>query len=274
MRPEREPKDIKISLYDAGNWGKQGQFGSNCRVRDEGDVTMSLPIVLVPGLNCTPEVWSPQIVGLWQRGPVTVADTRTGATMTEIAAAILHAAPPRFMLAGISMGGYLSFEIWRQAPERVMGIGFVDTSARPDSPEATDRRRAAMALARDGRFGLVVSNAFGLAVHEAHVEREDLKAIHTRMSLAVGVETYFRQQEAIIARPDSRPTLATIHVPTTVIVGEGDRLTPAELSAEIAAGIPGAEFVEVPGAGHMSTLENPHAVTAALGRLVDRVIAR
>jgi pimeloyl-ACP methyl ester carboxylesterase len=274
MRPEGEPKDIKISLYDAGDAGKQGQIGHIHPPRDEGNVTMSLPILLVPGLNCTPEVWGPQISGLWQRGPVTVADTRGGASMAEIAAAILRNAPPRFVLAGISMGGYLSFEIWRQAPERVLGIGFVDTSARPDAPEATERRRAAMALASEGRFGLVVSKAFSLAVHEAHVDRDDLKAIHTRMSLAVGVETYFRQQEAIIARPDSRPTLATIDVPTTVIVGEGDRLTPPELSAEIAAGIAGAELVTVPDAGHMSPLENPDAVTAALGRLVDRVAAR
>jgi pimeloyl-ACP methyl ester carboxylesterase len=194
--------------------------------------------------------------------------------MAEIAAAILRDAPPRFVLAGISMGGYLSFEIWRQAPERVMGIGFVDTSARPDSPEATERRRAAMALARDGRFGLVVANAFGLAVHEAHVGRDDLKAIHTRMSHSVGVEAYLRQQEAIIARPDSRPTMATIRVPATVIVGEGDRLTPPELSAEIASGIVGAELVSVSDAGHMSTLENPEAVTLALSRLVKRAAAR
>jgi pimeloyl-ACP methyl ester carboxylesterase len=235
---------------------------------------MSLPILLVPGLNCTPEIWGPQIIGLWQRGPVTVADTREGATMAEIAASILRSAPPRFVLAGISMGGYLSFEIWQQAPERVLGVGFVDTSARPDSVEATDRRRAALALAAEGRFGLVVSNAFSLAVHEQHVAREDLKAIHTRMSFQVGVEAFARQQEAIIARPDSRPTLATIAVPTTVIVGEGDRLTPLELSAEIAAGIAGSELVTVPLAGHMSTLENPEAVTAALGRLVDRAAAR
>lgn len=232
---------------------------------------MSLPILLIPGLNCTAEIWAPQLAGLWQHGPLTVADTRGGETMAEIAAAILETAPPRFVLGGISMGGYLSFEIWRQAPERVRGIGFVDTSARPDAPEATERRRSAMTLAREGRFGLVVSNAFTLAVHEQHVGRDDLRAIHTRMSHSVGVDAYLRQQEAIIARPDSRPSLNTIDVPVTVIVGEGDRLTPPELAVEIAAGIAGAELVTVPDAGHMSTLENPEAVTTALGNLLARV---
>lgn len=274
MRPEGVPQDIKISLYDAGEAGKQGQFVANCPMRGEGNVTMSLPILLVPGLNCTPEIWMHQITGLWQHGPVSVADTRGGATMAEIAATILRSAPPRFLLAGISMGGYLSFEIWRQAPARVLGIGFLDTSARPDAAEATDRRRAAMSLAKEGRFGLVVSNAFTLAVHEQHLAREDLRAIHTRMSHQVGVESYLQQQQAIITRPDSRPTLATIRVPTTVIVGEGDRLTPPELSAEIASGIVGAELVSVSDAGHMSTLENPEAVTLALSRLVERAAAR
>lgn len=253
----------------AASKGETG--GDGARAQHEGDVTMAVPILLVPGLNCTPEIWAPQAVRLWEQGPVTFADTRQGETMAEIAGAILADAPPHFVLAGISMGGYLAFEIWRQAQERVLGLGFVDTSARPDAPEATERRRAAMTLAREGRFGLVVANAFTLAVHERHLAREDLRAIHTRMSETVGVAAYLRQQEAIIARPDSRPTLATITVPTTVIVGEGDRLTPPELALEIAAGIPGAELITIRDAGHMSTIEQPEAVSAALSGLVARV---
>ena len=225
---------------------------------------MSLPILLIPGLNCTPEIWAGQINTLWRFGPVTIANHTRGDSMAEIATQILAEAPPRFVLAGISMGGYLSFELWRQAPERIAGIGFVDTSARPDAPEATARRRDAMTLAGQGKFAQVIASAFPFAVHEAHAERADLRAIHTRMSLENGVPTYLRQQEAIIARPDSRPTLTTISVPALVVVGAGDRLTPPELSAEIASGITGARLETIADAGHMSLVEQPEAVNAVL----------
>lgn len=225
---------------------------------------MTLPILLVPGLNCTPEIWAGQLTTLWRFGPVTIANHTRGESMAAIAAHILAEAPPRFALAGISMGGYLSFELWRKAPDRIAGIAFVDTSARADAPEATAPRRDAMALTKDGKFAQVIANAFPFAVHENHVGRADLRAVHTRMSLESGVETYLRQQEAIIARPDSRSTLASISVPSLVVVGEGDRLTPPELSAEIVAGIPDARLATIRDAGHMSLVEQPEAVNAVL----------
>src|ERR1700733_4137734 len=93
------------------------------------------PIVLVPGLLCSAEVFVPQVAALWPFGPVTVASTLEGKTMSEIAAAILATAPPSFALAGISMGGYICFEILRQAPERILKLALLDTSARPDTAE-------------------------------------------------------------------------------------------------------------------------------------------
>src|SRR3984885_2686961 len=95
------------------------------------------PIVLIPGLLCAAEVFAPQIPALWPHGPVTIASTLEGRTMAEIASAILATAPPRFALGGISMGGYLCFEILRQAPERVIKLALLDTSARPDTPAQT-----------------------------------------------------------------------------------------------------------------------------------------
>src|SRR4051794_28223718 len=100
------------------------------------------PTVLVPGLLCSAEVFGPQIAALWPHGPVTVASTLEGDTIAAIAAAIVAAAPPRFALAGISMGGLICLEIMRQAPERVIKLALLDTSARPDTPEQTAQRRA------------------------------------------------------------------------------------------------------------------------------------
>lgn len=232
---------------------------------------MTIPTLLVPGLGCTSEVWSGQVPGLWSRGPVTLANHLHGDSIAAMATSILATAPPRFALAGISMGGYIVLEIWRQAPERVRGLALVDTRADPDSPEATAKRRDAVALAQSGKFRQVLLNAFPLAVHPDHVDSAPLRDLHLRMSLASGVDAYANHQQAIITRPDSRGDLSTITVPTTIIVGDSDRLTPPELSKEMAAAIPGATLELIPEAGHLALVEQPEATTAALLRWLDRL---
>src|SRR5262245_61597319 len=114
-----------------------------------------LPIVLVPGLICSARLFVQQIPALWPFGPVTVADHRRDETVAAIANRILAAAPPRFALAGLSMGGYIALEMVRQAPERVARLALLDTSARPDGPAGSERRRSLIALAESGRFSEV-----------------------------------------------------------------------------------------------------------------------
>jgi len=222
------------------------------------------PIVLVPGLNCTAEVFSPQIPALWPFGPVTVATTMVGDSMAAMAAEVLATAPPRFALGGISMGGYLCFEVLRQAPDRVMRLALLDTSARPDSPEQTASRRAKIARALAGDYEAVAAEQFPQLVDPSHAGSVELKAAHLGMAAAVGAEAYVRQQHAIIGRPDSRAILAAIKVPTVVIVGEADQVTPADLAREMATGIAGARLVTIPQSGHLTTLEQPDRVNAAL----------
>lgn len=222
------------------------------------------PILLVPGLLCTAEMFAPQIPALWPYGPVTVASTLEGETIAEMAAAILKAAPPRFALVGISMGGYICFEIMRQAPERVVKLALLDTSARPDTPEQSEQRRAMLnqGLTRD--FERFLARVLTAILHPAHQKDETLRQTQVRMGLAVGREGFARQTEAVIGRIDSRPSLAAIAVPTLVLVGDRDMLTPPDRSQEIAAGIPGARLVVVPECGHASTLEQPAIVNRAL----------
>ena len=223
-----------------------------------------LPILLVPGLGCTAEVFAPQIPVLWPLGPVTITNTLVGDSMAAIAANILATAPPRFALGGISMGGYLCFEILRQAPERVAKLALLDTSARPDLPEQSERRRGLVARARAGEYETMHDELFPGLVHPDHQNDAALLALNIRMSLAIGVEGFARQQEAIINRPDSRPGLGSISQKTLVLVGDADMLTPPELAREIAAGIPASRLVVVPGSGHMSTWEQAGRVNAAL----------
>ena len=224
----------------------------------------SLPVVLIPGLLDSARLYAPQIPMLWRHGPVTVADHTRDDSMGAIAHRILANAPPRFALAGLSMGGYISFEILRQAPERVAKLALLDTSARADTPEATAMRHAQMALAADGRLDEVVEQQFERMIHPLHRGDQKLRELNRLMAEDVGPEAFVRQQTAIMGRPDSRPTLAAIGCPTLVLVGEQDELTPPERAVEMADGIPRAKLVTVPECAHLSTLERPREVTRAL----------
>jgi pimeloyl-ACP methyl ester carboxylesterase len=225
---------------------------------------MALPIVLVPGLLCSARLYAEQIPALSRLGPVTVADHTRDDSMAAIARRILADAPPRFALAGLSMGGYVAFEIVRQAPDRVARLALLSTSARLDPPEVTERRRLQIALAQDGRFGDVADLQFPLLVHRAQLENEGLQTLVRLMADETGVEAFVREQTAIIERPESLSALVGIACPTLVVVGDGDELIPPQRSAEIADGIPGARLVTIAGCGHLSTLERPEQVTAAL----------
>ena len=222
------------------------------------------PIVFVPGLLCTAELFAPQLAALWPYGPVTVASTVEGETIAEMAEAILATAPPRFSLVGFSMGGIISLEIMRKAPERVLKLALLDTTARPDASEHSARRRAGVALARSGNLKAVLAQIFATVFHPAHQNDAALLEINVRMGLTIGVEGFARQTEALCARSDARPGLAAISVPTLVLVGDQDPLTPPILSQELAAAIPNAQLVVVPECGHVSPLEQPQAVNRAL----------
>jgi pimeloyl-ACP methyl ester carboxylesterase len=224
----------------------------------------SLPTVLIPGLTCTARLYAEQIPALWPFGPVTIADHRRDDSMVAIAQRILAAAPPRFALAGLSMGGYLAFEIMRQAPERVAKLALLDTGARADTAEQTERRHVLMSKAKGDSLAEIADLAYPLYVHRDRHNDAALKCIVMKMVEETGLDAYLRQQQAIIGRPDSRPGLSAISCKTLVLVGEGDEATPPELAREIAGAIPGARLVLIPGSGHLSTLEKPDAVNKAL----------
>jgi pimeloyl-ACP methyl ester carboxylesterase len=130
---------------------------------------MTLPTVLIPGLAATPRLYAAQIPVLWPSGPVVIADHTRGESVAELAAQILATAPPRFALLGLSMGGYLAFEILRQQPDRVAPLALLDTWARPDTAEQTQRRRSQIALADQGRFEEVIDQLIPLVLHPDHL---------------------------------------------------------------------------------------------------------
>jgi pimeloyl-ACP methyl ester carboxylesterase len=225
---------------------------------------MAEPIVLIPGLLLTARFYAEQLPALWRFGPVTIADHTRADSMATIAEQILATAPPRFALAGLSMGGYLAFEIMRREPERVTRLALLDTSARPDTPEQTQSRRELIELAAAGRLDEVAEHLLTVFVHPDRLADEPLCATVREIAQATGPEAFVRQETAIIGRPDSRPDLGAIRCPTLVLVGDADVLTPPDCAAEIAAGIEGARLVTVEHCGHLTALERPDEVTLAL----------
>ena len=227
-------------------------------------MTEPLPTLLIPGLLDSPRLYGEQLPALWRFGPIVIADHTRDDSVAGIARRVLAAAPPRFALVGLSMGGYAAFEIMRRAPDRVARLALLDTSARPDTPEASERRRAQIALAQSGHFAEVVDQLFPSWVHRARRNDESLRRLVRLMAEETGPQAFARQQMAIMTRPDSRPDLAAIRCPTLVLVGDGDEATPPDRAAEIANGIAGARLVTVPECGHLSTLERPQHVAQAL----------
>jgi pimeloyl-ACP methyl ester carboxylesterase len=230
----------------------------------ENAVTNTMPILLVPGLVSSPRIFAPVVPALWRLGPVTVANHIRDDNMGAVARRILAEAPPRFALAGHSMGGYIAFEIMRQAPERVAKLALINTQARPDTPEATTRRRGQIARAQAGEFRAILDELFPGFVHPSRRENAELHQLVHDMGEDLGAEAFVRQQTAIMSRPDSRPTLAWIKCPTLVLSGDEDNTIPNSLSVEMADGIHGAKLVILAHCGHLPQVERPKATADAL----------
>jgi pimeloyl-ACP methyl ester carboxylesterase len=223
-----------------------------------------IPLVLIPGLLCDRALWERQIADLGDVAESSVADVTRDDSMAAMARSVLADAPETFALAGLSMGGYVAHEIMRQAPDRVTRLALIDTSAHPDTPEQRSRRRGLIELAELGRFKGVTPRLLPLLIHPDRQDDEALTAAVMDMAARVGKEGFLRQQRAILGRIDSRPYLGGYAVPTLIVVGRQDALTPPAAAEEMAERIPDAELVVIEDCGHLSTMERPDEVTGAL----------
>jgi len=227
-------------------------------------------LILVPGLLCSARLWAAQIDGLSDLADIAVADMTRDDTMAGMAQRVLDCTDGTFSLAGLSMGGYVAMEVMRRVPERVERLALLDTGARADTEEQTIRRRDLIGLADRGEFKAVSPKLLPLFVHPDRLADKAMVDAISKMADSVGKDAFLRQQQAIMHRPDSRPGLAAIACPTLVVCGREDVLTPPELSEEIAGLVPGADFVLIEGCGHLSTMERPDDVNAALRSWMSR----
>lgn len=221
-------------------------------------------LVLVPGLACTRELFAAQISALASTWRIHVAEVGRDNSIPGMAARILGTVRGPFALAGLSMGGYVAFEVLRQDASRVTRLALLDTTAAADAEPARRRRSDLIAHARTGRLDRVHAALWPRLVAPDRLADSALEAVVRGMLERTGAETFIRQQTAILNRRDAGGDLAGIQVPTLVVVGEHDAITPVSAASEIAAGIASAELVVLREAGHLSPLEAPAAVTAAL----------
>jgi len=227
-------------------------------------------LVLLPGLLNTRRVFEHQIEALSDVADCIVPELWQHDTIGAMAEATLAMAPAAFALVGFSMGGYVAFEILRRAGDRVERLALMDTQATPDSPESTKRRRALLDQTRVGRFRGVQRTLLPQLVHSRHIDDAAISQPIFDMAEEIGADGFVREQRAIIDRADSRHMLVDIDVPTVVIVGRQDQVTPLPRSEEMAADIANSRLVVLEECGHMSPLEKPAEVTAALRRWLSQ----
>jgi pimeloyl-ACP methyl ester carboxylesterase len=227
-------------------------------------MTDRIPFILVPSLLCTASVWGNQTNHLKDIAECFVPDTTRYDTMTAIAQSILHSAPPKFALAGLSMGGYVAFEIMRQAPERVLKLAIVDSSAREDTPAQKEHRRLSIASARIGQFKGVTPRLLPTLIHPDRVKDKALADLIMSMAQFMGRDSFINQQTAIMNRIDSRPCLPNITCPVLALGGRQDVLTPPEVLQEIANSVPNGRLEIIEHCGHLPPLELPETVNMFL----------
>lgn len=221
-------------------------------------------LVLIPGLLCSDALFAAQVRGLDDIANVRIGRALKHDNLRDIARAILRSSPPQFALGGLSMGGYIAFEILRQAPDRVTKLALLNTAARADRPPQVAQREVLTGLGRTLGPRNVQAAVLPMLVHKSRLGERALVDRVLNMADDVGRTAFERQQAAIIGRPDNRPFLAEISCPTVAIVGDHDALTPVKLAEELHKGIAGSRLEVIPDCGHLSTMERPEAVNAVL----------
>jgi len=236
------------------------------------------PLVLVPGLMCDEAVWAPVLGALSPGRCCTVVDHRQASSLVDMARQLLASAPPRFALAGHSMGARVVLEACRLAPERITGVALLDTGylPRPAGPAGEDEARKRFALLQLARDQGVRAMAQAWVQGMVHPDRlndyallEDIVAMFARKS----ADTFECQIQALLSRLDASDVLAQLAVPTLVLCGRQDAWSPLAQHQAMQQLVRGAALEAVEQAGHMAPMEQPADVAAALGRWLARADA-
>ncbi|MCC6800826.1 MAG: alpha/beta fold hydrolase [Anaerolineae bacterium] len=239
-------------------------------------------VVLVHGFPFSHRIWDAQMMALGRNYHVIAPDLRgfgesaapeEGYGMDDFAgdivALLVRLGIDRAVWVGHSMGGYITLAALRRWPSRVRAAAFVATHAHPDTPEKKLQREISADSAMLNGVGDMAFSMMG-TIFASEVDRQGAMA-QSIYEIMVGAtpQAVAGSLRGMAARPDSRPMLAELSIPTLVIAGEDDEMVGAELTGELAELIPGAHYVIIPGAGHMPMVEQPDATTNALRAFLE-----
>ena len=234
------------------------------------------PLLLIPGLLCSPRLYAAQVAALQDRAEIVVPDWRRAPlavwdTWGSAARWIVDQMPPgKFAMAGLSLGGMLAVEIMQFAADRVTRLALLDTGMRSQNETERAIRRARIRLATEGHFELVLGLQLSRFIPAYRLPDKGLVDEVMAMCNEIGVDIYRRQEELAAIRADRRPDLPRIKCPTIVVCGRDDAATPLFLSEEMAKAIPAAALVVIEQCGHLVTMEKPEETNEILKLWLDR----
>lgn len=228
-----------------------------------------IPLVLLPGMMCDSRLYAPQIAALGGGRCIVLPPISGHANMADLAAEVLAHAPPRFALAGLSMGGIVAMEVLRQAPDRVDRLALLDTNPRAETPDAQARRMPQIATVQAGGLIEVMRDEMKPNYLADGPNKGAVLDLCLEMALGLGPEAFVNQSLALRDRPDQQETLRGYHGPALVLSGREDRLCPVERHELMHSLLPNSTLTIIEGAGHLPTLEKPNETTAALARWLE-----
>jgi len=245
-----------------------------------------LPLVLLHAYPLNSRMWHNQLSSLSRNRHVIAPDFRgygrsrpepsDSFTIEQFASDIRKtmkaAQVPKAVFAGCSMGGYVLFELWRQDSSLIAAMILADTKAEPDDDAARAKRLEAIDKVRETGTAGLPATVSGFLAEDTRQSRHGVVKEVSTWATEPSCETVIRTLQMLMNRPDSRPTLATIDVPTLVLVGEEDPVTPPDAAEKMHEGIADSVFQKIPGAGHLAPLENPQAANHAIAEFLNSYV--
>jgi len=226
---------------------------------------MNLPtLVLLPGMMCDERMYAAQIKAFKGLAHCQIGDLSGADNMADIARQILDQSPEKFALAGLSMGGIVAMEIVRQAPERVTKLALMDTNPKAELDEVKAARQPQIAAAQAGQLEQILRELMVPRYFTNHRPHFELDELCIDMGLSLGKDVFIQQSLALKNRRDQQDTLMSFNKPCLILMGEEDELCPLDRHQCMVSLLPQSTLVKVPKAGHIPTLEQPAATTAAL----------
>lgn len=233
------------------------------------------PLVLLPGTLCDSEVFAPMLEQLATFSAVSrtilVETLKGGDTIESVAARILANAPPRFALLGFSLGGIVALAIAAAAPDRVLGLGLIDSNSRDVAIEDRPARYAEALLGSIDLERHITKTLWPRYVAPSALDNEQLRRTVADMAMRMGPAALMLQTQMGLSRPDSRSRLAALAMPALVLAGAEDALCPPPFQREMAQGLPSATLVLIPNAGHFALLENPALVSRHIASWLEGI---